>query len=178
MSMASPSAVEFEAVSLINASQQFSSVLVCEHASNHIPDMFSQLGISSEVAESHVAWDPGAFEVSLQLAELLDAPLVKGEVSRLVYDCNRPPQAADAIPEKSEIFDIPGNRDLDDVDRDVRILHVYLPFRQCVTDTIAKSEHLRALITIHSFTPVYNGVDRRLERHKKSIVCGSNFQLF
>ena len=161
--MATPSAVEFEAVSLINAGQQFSSVLVCEHASNHIPDMFEQLGISSEVATSHVAWDPGAFEVSRRLAELMNAPLVKGEVSRLVYDCNRPPQAADAIPEKSEVFEIPGNLDLDDIDRDLRVVRVYLPFRQCIADTIAQSEQLQALITIHSFTPVYNGEHREVE---------------
>ncbi len=163
MSMEIRSALGFEAVSLINAGQQFSSVLVCEHASNHIPDMFAQLGISREVAESHVAWDPGAFEVSRHLAELLDAPLVKGEISRLVYDCNRPPQAVDAIPERSEVFDIPGNMNLDEAERDIRVSHVYRPFRQCVSDTIAQSSRLKALITIHSFTPVYNGERRDVE---------------
>ena len=47
-----------------------------------------------------------------ELSAVLDALLVAGQVSRLVYDCNRAPTAPDAIPARSEIYDIPGNRDL------------------------------------------------------------------
>ena len=78
--------------------------------------------------DSHAAWDPGARELSLRLAEALQAPAVASRVSRLVYDCNRPPEAPGAIPEQSERIIVPGNVDLDREARVARIRMVYEPF--------------------------------------------------
>ena len=51
-------------------------VLVCEHASNFIPDEYNSLGLSKKGLNSHAAWDPGALEIAVALSEILDAPLV------------------------------------------------------------------------------------------------------
>lgn len=131
-------------------------VLVCEHAVNFIPEEFHSLGVSEEVIRSHVAWDPGAIEVALHLSRLLNAPLVHSGVSRLVYDCNRPPSAPDAMPAKSEIFDIPGNLDLSQEERDARTSRYYEPFRLALARTL-KDAGSPVMVTIHSFTPVYKG---------------------
>jgi len=138
-------------------------VLVCEHASNRIPAKYAGLGLDDATRKSHVAWDPGASAVARRLAGALDAPLVESTVSRLVYDCNRPPEAPDAMPEKSEIHEIPGNRALSPQERAARVEEIYAPFRALLAETIAARPLPPALITIHSFTPVYHGSPRDVE---------------
>lgn len=137
-------------------------LVLCEHASNAFPARFGTLGLSDEVRASHAAWDPGALELARALATDLHAPLVAGGVSRLLYDCNRPPEAADAMPEQSEVFEIAGNRDLDTRARAARIREIYQPFVGEVA-RVQDAIGARALITMHTFTPVYNGVRRDVE---------------
>lgn len=139
------------------------AVIVCEHASNALPVRFGSLGISRAVQESHVAWDPGAAPVASAVAGLLDAPLVQGGVSRLVYDCNRPPDAPSAMPARSEVFRIPGNEALSDAERHERIAAVYEPFAARLEAVLALAPRDAALVTIHTFTPVYAGVPRPVE---------------
>lgn len=147
---------------VVNAGGVSPILLVCEHASNAIPERYDMLGIDPEVAVSHVAWDPGAYAISRGLSERLDAALVASRVSRLVYDCNRPPESPAAMPEKSEIHEIPGNRGLTAEQKRERTENIYHPFRDTLSDIIYTSEHLRALVTIHSFTPIYHGARRDL----------------
>lgn len=137
-------------------------LFVCEHASNHFPACFGTLGLSEDVRESHVAWDPGALALSRLLAQRFNSTLVAGGVSRLLYDCNRPPESESAMPERSEIFDIPGNVDLSDGARAARVAQIYAPFRAAVEQEIANVGP-KALITVHSFTPVYHGATRSVE---------------
>lgn len=152
------------AVEELPAPEGASCLLVCEHASNRVPDALDGLRLDAATRQSHVAWDPGALGVARALAPLLGAGLVHGAVSRLVYDCNRPPEAADAIPEVSEIHVIPGNRDLSAEARAERVAEIYEPFRRTLAARIAAGRpHLRLLVTVHSFTPVYRGVARAVE---------------
>lgn len=150
-------------VSLVNSQGKSAVLIVCEHASNHIPSVYADLGISKELLESHITWDPGAHNVAMHLSKLLDSPYVKGEVSRLVYDCNRPTNVASAIPEKSEIFDIPGNMGLSDAERNERIKNIYQPFEDCLARTVSNFKIPPVIITIHSFTAVYADVPRSVE---------------
>ncbi len=146
----------------INPSGASSVVLVCEHAAHFIPAQFDNLGLPSEVRKSHVAWDPGAMEVARRLSEKLDAALVAGTVSRLVYDCNRPPSSPAAMPERSEIIDIPGNQGLNASARQERVEMYYEPFRAALSDRIKQTEN-PVMVTIHSFTPIYHGARRSVE---------------
>ncbi|MCK0167227.1 N-formylglutamate amidohydrolase [Jannaschia sp. S6380] len=139
-----------------------SVLLVCEHASAFIPPEFANLGLSTEARRSHAAWDPGALAVAEGLSARLDAALVSGTVSRLVYDCNRPPDAPDAMRERSEVFDVPGNRNLSAADRAARVRVFYDPFRAALADRIARAE-APVIVTLHSFTPVFHGQRRAVE---------------
>lgn len=139
-----------------------SVVLVCEHAGHHVPAALNDLGLSSEARFSHIAWDPGAMGVARAMSKVLDAVLVASNVSRLVYDCNRPPDAPDAMRAQSEAYEIPGNAHLSDAEKQARVAAYYEPFR----DTLATEMAVKAspvLVTIHSFTPVYNGLHRAVE---------------
>ncbi|MCR4266192.1 N-formylglutamate amidohydrolase [Nitratireductor sp. ZSWI3] len=135
-------------------------VLVCEHASRTIPLALGTLGAEPETLDSHAAWDIGALAVARGLSERLDAPLVFQRFSRLVYDCNRPPEAPDAIPETSEIHRVPGNRNLDAAMRQQRADALYHPFHAAIgalIETRLAAGSRPVLVTVHSFTPVYFG---------------------
>lgn len=149
-------------VRVINAAGSSATVLVCEHASHDIPSPFNGLGLAQADRESHAAWDPGAMAVAEGISTRLDAPLVSSTVSRLVYDCNRPPEASDAMPAKSELIDVPGNRNLSVADRQARVDAYYTPFKKTLATTIA-AKSAPVIVTIHSFTPVYKGQERAVE---------------
>lgn len=153
---------EFEVVGTEGLQGASRALVLCEHASHAFPPRFGTLGLSQEDRLSHIAWDPGALDLARSLAAHLGAPLVAGRVSRLLYDCNRPPEAASAIPECSENTDIPGNRDLSGAARAARVDEIYRPFCAEVDRVSAASRPL-ALITMHSFTPVYFGKRRDVE---------------
>lgn len=137
---------------------------VYEHASSHIPPEFEQLGLSDDAANSHIAWDPGALPVAQKMTNDLDAVLVYGTMSRLLYDCNRPPDAPRAIPVRSEAFDIPGNAGLTPAERTARVSHVYAPFSKALSDEISRHrDSLLLMVTIPSSTPVFHGVEREVE---------------
>ncbi len=148
---------------IINPDGKGRVVLLCEHASSHIPAKYDDLGIAAEHRLSHAVWDPGALEIARHLSAALDAPLVASKVSRLVYDCNRPPDAAGAMPEKSELVEVPGNKNLSAAHRAERVEEVYNPLVQAVSDILTVRDNNTVLITIHSFTPVYYGKLRAVE---------------
>lgn len=155
-----------EAYEILNGAGRGAALILCEHASHRIPHRYGDLGLAAADRQSHAAWDPGALAVSRALSDALDAPLIAARVSRLVYDCNRPPEAVSAMPAKSELIEIPGNANLTAADREERAHTIYQPFCAAVSRMIAarKAEGLAtALITIHSFTPVYYGTHRPVE---------------
>ncbi len=139
-------------------------LVLCEHASNRVPAGMGDLGLSAEALQSHIAWDPGAMPMARVIAEKLNAVFVWGGVSRLVYDCNRPPDAASAMPPVSEVYRIPGNQSLSDTARAARVRSVYDPFCAAVQDQIDRHAHsLRLLVTIHSFSPTFHGRTREVQ---------------
>jgi predicted N-formylglutamate amidohydrolase len=87
---------------VINPAGSSPYVLVCEHASNRIPANLGTLGLPDADLQRHIAWDIGAEATARILSRILDAPLIVQRYSRLVYDCNRPPEADSAYPEVSE----------------------------------------------------------------------------
>ena len=159
-------AAEGKAVTVENASGRSPVLLVCEHASARLPASLGTLGLTPEALTAHIAWDPGALAVARQLSALFDAALVFQNFSRLVYDCNRPPESPDAMPAVSEIYEIPGNRDIDPVERQARIEEIYRPWQRALAETIAARRAAgreTVLVTIHTFTPVYKGMPRAVE---------------
>lgn len=151
-------------VALVENPQGLSPILlICEHASNHLPQRYGTLGLTPEQIESHIAWDPGALGVAKDLSRLLDAPLIHATISRLVLDLNRDPSAPDSIWTVSERTAIPGNENLDPDERARRVSEVYDMFHEAVDGLVEqrlRSGQTRAVVSIHSFTPVYRDVPR------------------
>lgn len=138
-------------------------VLICEHASHFIPDSFGALGLSPQDQLRHIAWDIGALALAGELSAMLDAPLVHATYSRLLLDLNRPIDAGDSIVETSEGTVIPGNVGLDASQRQLRQRRIYGPFHaqlDALVDQRIASGLPTCVVSIHSFTPRYHGVDR------------------
>lgn len=149
-----------------NADKTGPAIMVCEHASNAFPLPWGDLGLSAAQKQAHVAWDPGALDLARGLAAKLDATLIFSNVSRLICDLNRPPDAPAAMAAQSEVHEVPGNAKLTGAQRLERIQSLYLPFHQAVSEVVAArlaTQTPMALLTIHSFTPVYFGNPREVE---------------
>ena len=141
-------------------------ILVCEHASRYIPDALNNLGLDDTAAREHIAWDIGALELAEQLSEKIGATLLSANYSRLLIDLNRPRHAPDSIPAQSEIYQVPGNRELDEATREYRRQCLFKPFhtrlQQLIDERLAEDRPVR-VVGIHSFTPVYYGQPRELD---------------
>ena len=159
---------------LVNPAGQSDVLLVCEHASNHIPESFANLGLTEAERLSHIGWDIGAAATARALSEKLDASLILQRYSRLLYDCNRPPEAPSAVPPLSEVTEIPGNKDLTSEQRDYRVSQIYTPFHAEIARQIEARKAAgrnTILVTVHSFTPVFMGQTRPVQL---GVICHEN----
>ena len=150
-------------VEVVNPDGASPWVLLCEHASNHVPARYGRLGLPEAALGRHIAWDIGAAALGRALSAALDAPLFLGGYSRLLIDLNRPPGSATSIPAVSEATPIPGNVGIPAAERAARERAYFAPFRDAVTAQLDGRERAgrRALVLgVHSFTPVFLGEAR------------------
>ena len=135
-------------------------MILCDHASNRIPEAYQSFGFAAEALQTHIAWDPGALAVARLLSAKLDAPFFWPDASRLIIDCNRAADAPSLIVTESEGRPVPANRGLDEEERSRRLANIHAPYHDAIDTCLARrmsSGRPTALISIHSFTPVYFG---------------------
>lgn len=152
-----------KSVLVTNARGTSPFVILCDHASNRIPERFGDLGLSAVERLSHIAWDPGALAVSRKMSELLDAPLVESTVSRLIIDCNRALDAPDLIWTLSERTRIAANEGLSEDERQQRIALYHRPYHGAIDMLLEARRNAgreTIVVCMHSFTPVYLGQHR------------------
>jgi predicted N-formylglutamate amidohydrolase len=138
-------------------------VILCDHASNHVPAELKDLGLLGVDLARHIAWDIGAAGVAGTLSEKFDAPAVLSNVSRLVIDCNRHPGALDLIPEKSDGTSIPGNQSLTEDARASRLDRWFTPYHdaiESILDARAERGLSSFVLSIHSMTECLGAVAR------------------
>ena len=139
-------------------------VVTAEHASNHIPSRYESLGLNGAQLHAHIAWDPGTKAIARASARTLGCPCHEGSHSRLLIDLNRSPHHHKLIARQSFSIPIPGNESVSRAERERRIQLYYKPFREAVlTDVrrIIRAHGQCVHISMHSFTPVVDGVVRK-----------------
>lgn len=149
-------------VSVFNAQGKAPLVLTCEHASCAVPVEYDDLGLSAEQLRDHIGWDIGVREAAEAVARRFDASAVLAGVSRLVIDCNRDLSDHDLIVAESDGVRIPGNARVDADERERRIRDFYEPFHDAI-DVALKRRKKPFLLSLHSFTPVFKGRERRFD---------------
>ncbi len=152
-----------EAVEVLAGPADAGVLVLCDHASNHIPSDYDNLGLPPADLQRHIAWDPGAAGVARHLAQLLNAPAVLSRFSRLLADPNRGLDDPTLIMRIADGSVIPGNADIDESGREERIRRFWRPYDKAIAQTIEamrRSGRPPVLISIHTFTPVWRGVPR------------------
>ncbi len=138
-------------------------IVLCDHASNRIPPEYDGLGLPPGELARHIAWDIGAEGVARGLAARLDAPAVISRFSRLLIDPNRGLDDPTILMRLSDGAVIPGNALADDEEKRRRLERFYLPYDRAISETIGRFRRhgvRPALVSVHSFTPVWRGVRR------------------
>lgn len=148
---------------VINPDGASDLLLLCEHALPRIPRRLAHLGLPKSERLRHIGWDIGALALARDLSARLDASLFHTGYSRLVVDCNRPLANPSLIPETSETTAIPGNQGLGASERTERLETFFHPFHAAVSrrlDLRTAAGKQTFVVGIHSYTPVYKGVER------------------
>ena len=148
---------------IVNPESGGQVLLVCEHASPFIAVRYAGLGLSKAELREHIVWDIGAAEVTRRLAARLDAPAVLCGTSRLVIDCNRSLSNPDSIVTQVDGIMVPGNCHLTAAERELRATRYYWPYHRSVeaqAERLGAQGAVPAIIPIHSFTPLMDGVAR------------------
>ena len=146
-----------------NAAGRSPFFLTCDHYGRRIPRVLGDLGLPEAELTRHIAWDIGIAGVVESLSKQLDAHLIVQLYSRLVIDCNRPPDAASSIPRISEATTIPGNEGLSREAAELRRAKIFDPYHRRIDEIIdaRRSAGLpTVLVSLHSFTPAYAGIAR------------------
>jgi len=139
-------------------------VLVADHAGKRIPPRLRQLGLADAECERHIAWDIGAGALACLIGSALNAFVIRQNYSRLVIDCNRRPSTETSILGMSELTTVPGNIGLSDSHRRSRTEEIFRPYHERITrelDARRAAGRAAALISVHSFTPVFKTAARR-----------------
>lgn len=151
---------------VLNGASTEPILLVCDHASRRLPRAVGDLGLDPLTRRGHLAWDIGAGDLTRRLADSLSVTGVLAGYSRLVVDCNRDLLDSEAFLEYGDGVVIPGNRNLTPAERRARTEAVYRPYHRAIHAEIrrlAAGGRVPAVLAIHSFAPVLDGVSRPWE---------------
>ena len=146
-----------------NAAGRSPFLLTCDHYGRRIPRRLGDLGLPATELTRHIAWDIGIAGVAEALSKHLDAHLIAQRYSRLVIDCNRPPDAPSSIPRISEATVISGNEGLARDAIEARRRWIFDPYHRRIREVIdarLRDSVPTVLVSLHSFTPVYAGIAR------------------
>ncbi|MCA3562032.1 MAG: N-formylglutamate amidohydrolase [Aestuariivirga sp.] len=152
-----------EAYEIVAGEGRTGLILLCDHASSAVPPEYCGLGLAAAQLARHIAYDIGARDVTLGLAARLGAPAVLSRFSRLLIDPNRGLDDPTLIMRISDGAAVPGNREVDEAERQRRIARFHTPYHRAIAGTIraAQARGLTPLIvSIHSFTPLWRGSPR------------------
>lgn len=136
-------------------------LITCDHATNAVPPQISggDLGLPREDMERHIAYDVGAYEVSKHLGEILRAPVIAANFSRLVIDPNRGEDDPTLLMKLYDGSIIPGNRQAGRAERERRLDLCYRPYHAALA-RLAALPHA-VIVSVHSFTRQLRGRDAR-----------------
>jgi predicted N-formylglutamate amidohydrolase len=151
------------AFELFNAEGAAAILIVCDHAGRAIPAALGRLGLDETALARHIAWDIGIAELTRELARRFDAPAALSTYSRLVIDCNRRLEHPTSIPSVSDEVAVPANQALTPAARQARAEACFFPYHRAIEDLLdrfAGRGVAPAFLSMHSFTPVFQGFER------------------
>lgn len=154
----------FAPFELIEGDRRRGLVLVADHARRDLPEEYGDLGLPASEFDRHIAYDIGVEWVTRELAALLGAPAVIANFSRLLIDPNRGEDDPTLIRQLYDGTVVPGNYPMHPDERERRLDRFYRPYHDAVgalvASTAAASGAAPFIFSVHSFTPVMQGIVR------------------
>lgn len=144
-------------------------LITCEHGGNEVPAEYASHFQGEEIQErlaSHRGWDPGALEMARHISESLHAPLVSETITRQLVEQNRSRHRPTVFSAISSAFPLETRKRLLETlhdpfhKRTLEEIHKILGPDQGASTGDPAGGNLVAHFSIHSFTPVLNGVVR------------------
>ncbi|MEO1197680.1 MAG: N-formylglutamate amidohydrolase [Pseudomonadota bacterium] len=154
---------QFDPVEEISGAIDSGLLLLCDHASNALPARYGSLGLPRSELERHIGYDIGVAPITRALSERLNAPALLTRFSRLLIDPNRGADDPTLVMRLSEGTVIPGNATINDAEIAYRRAAFYDPYNRAIDRKLTEMAATGvppAVFSIHSFTPVYKGVER------------------
>ncbi len=161
--MTSTPDIPFDPVERIGGAAGTAFVILCDHASNALPETHCSLGLPHAQLARHIGYDIGAADVTRRLASKLDAGAVLSRFSRLLIDPNRGEDDPTLVMRLSDGAVVPGNARIDAAEIDRRLERYHRPYHRAVTevlDGLVARGRVPVVVSIHSFTPVWRGTPR------------------
>ncbi|MEE9383925.1 MAG: N-formylglutamate amidohydrolase [Nannocystaceae bacterium] len=137
-------------------------LITCDHASPDLHEPWRWHADDRWLSGTHWAYDLGAADITRALAAHLGCPAVLARFSRLLIDPNRALHSDTLFRYRAEGRRICLNRALTKGDRDHRTNRWYLPYHNAI-DRLTHETPAASLLSIHTFTPNYEGEKRSLE---------------
>ncbi len=154
---------EFAPVETVSGRLDAGVLFLCDHASNALPPVYGDLGLPAGALERHIGYDIGAAGVTRALAARFEAPAVLTRFSRLLIDPNRGADDPTLVMKLSDGAIIPGNEKAASAEVERRTRLYWAPYRQAaarLAQDMAAAGPVPAVVSIHSFTPVWRGAAR------------------
>jgi predicted N-formylglutamate amidohydrolase len=138
------------------------AVLTADHAGLDLPAPWAWPAADRWLVGTHWSFDLGVEDLATELQQATGWPAVLSRFTRLLADPNRPLDHPDLFRTTAEGRPIHLNAGLSDVERQRRIDRLWQPYHDAVDRTVAAAPGA-AVVSLHSFTPVYEGRRRALE---------------
>ena len=137
-------------------------IVTCEHASNRLPEPYEWSTHDVDFKETHWAYDPGARDTAHLLTEQLHTIGVFSRFTRLLLDANRLLYAETLFRQVCDGHALDLNSSITPEERYQRIQRFHVPYHSLVGE-VAQFLDPALIISIHTFTPNYQGQARTVE---------------
>ena len=146
---------------IINPNTLGSFVFTAEHASPAIPSTIQKTDVP--YLQTHWAYDIGILPLMELLCKKNHSQGIYTRYSRLWIDTNRAPNQDGLIKTHIETTPLSFNQSLTEQDKQKRILDIHESYHRVISSSIEAHEQPPLLISLHSFTPIWNNHIRTMD---------------
>lgn len=137
-------------------------LLTCEHASARLPEDWRWPERDARLHGTHWTFDLGAAELTHELSASLRSAAVLSTFTRLLADPNRADDDPSVFRTHAEGLPVELNARLDEDDVRRRIDRYWSRYHDAVDREAARTA-APVLLSVHTFTPIYEGTPRPME---------------
>lgn len=137
-------------------------LITCEHAANCLPPPYNWSESDHQFEHTHWAYDIGSRETTVELAQRIGSVAILSKFSRLLLDANRLICSDTLFRTHCDDIELELNKDISIEERYNRIGKYHAPFYHVLGEIVTELQP-SFVLSIHSFTPNYQGSIRQVE---------------